>query len=213
MDVSFISVNAQNSVRLEVEGKVIYVDPFQIKEKVSDADYIFLTHDDYDHFSPDDISNIIKSETKFVAPQAMDKKVQKKLSTDKVLTVEPGKSYEVDGISFETVAMYNKMKPFHLKKAGWCGYIINASGKRVYIAGDIDDIDEAKAVVCDVAMIPIGGFYTMNSKEGAELINTMKPSVAIPTHYGTAVGKPSDGDDFAKLVNDSIQVELKLFLG
>ena len=124
--------------------------------------------------------------------------------------VEPGKSYEVNGISFETVAMYNKLKPFHPKKAGWCGYIIEVAGTRIYIAGDIDNIDEAKAVKCDVAMIPIGGFYTMNYKEGADLINTMKPKAAIPTHYGTAVGSPSDGENFAKLVDKDIQVEIKL---
>ena len=59
-------------------------------------------------------------------------------------------------------------------------------------------------------MIPIGGFYTMNYKEGAALINEMKPQVVIPTHYGTAVGSPSDGDSFAKLVDKNIQVELKL---
>ena len=86
------------------------------------------------------------------------------------------------------------------------------SGTRIYIAGDIDAIDEAKAVKCDIAMIPIGGFYTMNYKEGADLINTMKPKTAIPTHYGTAVGSPSDGENFAKLVDKDIQVELKLSL-
>ncbi len=107
--------------------------------------------------------------------------------------------------------MYNKLKPFHPKKAGWCGYIINVSGNRIYIAGDIDDIDEAFAVSCDIAMVPIGGFYTMNYKEAAGLINKIKPKVAIPTHYGKVVGKVSYGEDFKKLVDDGIQVSLKLF--
>ncbi|SEQ32892.1 L-ascorbate metabolism protein UlaG, beta-lactamase superfamily [Lachnospiraceae bacterium NE2001] len=210
MDVSFITVNAQNSVRIDAGEKIIYVDPFQIEKKTSDADYIFITHDHYDHFSIDDIFKIVKADTIFVVPQSMEKKVGKKLSTDKVYPVEPGKTYEVEGIAFETVAMYNKLKPFHLKNAGWCGYILDIAGKRVYIAGDIDEIDEAKNAKCDVAMIPIGGFYTMDYKDAAQLINAMKPEVAIPTHYGTAVGKPSDGEDFAELVDDSIQVELKL---
>ena len=52
--------------------------------------------------------------------------------------------------------------------------------------------------------------YTMDYKTGAELINVMKPKVAIPTHYGTAVGKPEDGEKFAKLVDECIQVEIKL---
>ena len=210
MDVSYISVNAQNSIRIDANGTIIYVDPFQITKETGDADFIFLTHDHYDHYSLNDINKVLQRETTFVVPQAMDKSVRKNTAAGINYPIEPGKSYSINGLSFETVAMYNKMKPFHLKKSGWCGYIINISGTRIYIAGDIDDIDEAKAVKCDVAMIPIGGFYTMNYKEGAALINEMKPQVVIPTHYGTAVGSPSDGDSFAKLVDKNIQVELKL---
>ena len=210
MDVSFITVNAQNSIRIDANGTIIYVDPYQIDEEIHDADYIFITHDHYDHFSLESINKILQRETAFVVPIAMDKKVRKNTAVGINYPVEPGKAYEVNGLSFETVAMYNKLKPFHPKKSGWCGYIIDVSGTRIYIAGDIDDIDEAKAVKCDIAMIPIGGFYTMNYKEGARLINNMKPKVAIPTHYGTAVGSPTDGESFAKLVDKDIQVEIKL---
>ena len=210
MDVSFITVNAQNSIRIDANGTIIYVDPYQIDEEIHDADYIFITHDHYDHFSLESINKILQRETAFVVPIAMDKKVRKNTAVGINYPVEPGKAYEVNGLSFETVAMYNKLKPFHPKKSGWCGYIIDVSGTRIYIAGDIDDIDEAKVVKCDIAMIPIGGFYTMNYKEGARLINTMKPKVAIPTHYGTAVGSPTDGESFAKLVDKDIQVEIKL---
>ena len=210
MDVSFITVNAQNSIRIDANGTIIYIDPFQIEKDLSDADFIFLTHDHYDHYSLEDINKVLQRETAFIVPKAMDKKVRKNTAAGINHPVEPGKSYEVNGLSFETVAMYNKLKPFHPKKSGWCGYIINVSGTRIYIAGDIDDIDEAKTVKCDIAMIPIGGFYTMNYKEGAGLINTMKPRVAIPTHYGTAVGSPADGENFAKLVDKDIQVEIKL---
>lgn len=211
MDVSFITVNSNNSVRIELDGKIIYVDPYEIEGSPQDADYIFLTHDHYDHFSLDDINKILKRETAFIVPMPMDKKVRKNTAAGINYPVVPGKSYEVNGLSFETVAMYNKLKPFHPKKAGWCGYIINVSGNRIYIAGDIDDIDEAFAVSCDIAMVPIGGFYTMNYKEAAGLINKIKPKVAIPTHYGKVVGKVSYGEDFKKLVDDGIQVSLKLF--
>ena len=210
MDVSFITVNAQNSIRIDANGTIIYIDPFQIDEENHDADFIFITHDHYDHYSLESINKIMKRETAFIVPIAMDKKVRKNTAVGINYPVEPEKSYKVNDLYFETVAMYNKLKPFHPKKSGWCGYVIDVSGTRIYVAGDIDDIDEAKAVKCDIAMIPIGGFYTMNYKEGAGLINTMKPQVAIPTHYGTAVGSPSDGENFAKLVDKDIQVELKL---
>jgi L-ascorbate metabolism protein UlaG (beta-lactamase superfamily) len=102
------------------------------------------------------------------------------------------------------------MKPFHPKKAGWLGYIIEIEGKRVYVSGDTDKTAEAESVKCDIAFVPIGGFYTMNVKEAAELINIIKPELAIPTHYGSAVGKPSFGKDFSKLVEDGIQVIEKI---
>ena len=73
MDVSKITVNAQNSIRIDA-GKVIYIDPFEIKESNNDADYIFITHDHYDHFSPESIEKIIKADTVIVVPEPMAKK-------------------------------------------------------------------------------------------------------------------------------------------
>lgn len=52
-------------------------------------------------------------------------------------------------------------------KASWAGYILDIDGKRTYIAGDTDATEEAKAVKCDIALVPIGGTYTMNAKEAA----------------------------------------------
>ena len=204
-----ITVNAQNSIRIDV-GKILYFDPYQIEGEAGDADYIFLTHDHYDHYSLDSINKILQYETRFIVPSAMDKKVRKNTAAGINMPVEPGKSYETDDFTFETVPMYNIKKPFHLKRAGWCGYVVNIDGVRIYVAGDIDAIEEAKNIRCDIALIPIGGFYTMNYKEAAELINTMKPKVAIPTHYGTAVGSPEDGESFKALVDDGIEVVIKL---
>lgn len=210
MDTGFITVSSNNSVRIDTGNKIIYIDPYELDGSSEDADYIFLTHDHYDHFSLADINKILKYETVFVVPEAMDKKVRKNTFAGRNFPVHPGNSYDADGLKFETVPMYNKMKPFHPKLAGWCGYVINVLGKRIYIAGDIDVIEEAKSVKCDIAIVPIGGFYTMNYKEAAGLVNAIKPEVAIPVHYGKVVGKESDGEDFKKLVDDGIQVDIKL---
>lgn len=210
MDTGFITVSSNNSVRIDTGDKIIYIDPYELDGSSEDADYIFLTHDHYDHFSLADINKILKYETVFVVPEAMDKKVRKNTFAGRNFPVHPGNSYDADGLKFETVPMYNKMKPFHPKLAGWCGYVINVLGKRIYIAGDIDVIEEAKSVKCDIAIVPIGGFYTMNYKEAAGLVNAIKPEVAIPVHYGKVVGKESDGEDFKKLVDDGIQVDIKL---
>ena len=70
MDVSFITVNAQNSIRIDANGTIIYVDPYQIDEEIHDADFIFITHDHYDHFSLESINKILQRETAFVVPIA-----------------------------------------------------------------------------------------------------------------------------------------------
>ena len=75
----------------------------------------------------------------------------------------------------------------------------------------LKDIEKAaKAVRCDVALVPVGGTYTMNAKKAAELINTIKPSVAIPIHYGSIVGKKKDADKFAANVKPPVRVETKM---
>ena len=73
---------------------------------------------------------------------------------------------------------------------------------RYFVSGDTDRIPEHKGLACDVALVPIGGTFTMDADEAAELISALAPKVAaIPTHYGTIVGAPSDADRFAQLVD------------
>ena len=105
------------------------------------------------------------------------------------------------------------MKHFHTKERKWQGYLIEMGGVRYYIAGDTDVNEDIKKVSCDVALIPIGGKFTMDKKEAADYIVAIKPKAVIPTHYGDVVGSPTDGAEFKEYVemaDDSIQVELKL---
>ncbi len=109
------------------------------------------------------------------------------------------------------VPAYNNEKPFHPKENGWLGYILVLDGVRYYIAGDTDDTEDNRKVACDVAFIPIGGTYTMDTKEAADFVNAIRPKkVAVPIHYGTVVGEASDGEKFREMVSPDIQVELKL---
>ena len=204
-----IRVYTQNCIKLK-GAQTVYFDPFKVTDEPHDADMVFVTHDHYDHYSPADIRKVINDRTVFVVPEPMAGKVKKMFSGHDVKGLAVGEKTEADGIVIETVASYNKIKPFHPKKAGWLGYIIEIEDKRVYVSGDTDKTAEAESVKCDIAFVPIGGFYTMNVKEAAELINIIKPELAIPTHYGSAVGKPSFGKDFAKLVEDDIQVIEKI---
>ncbi|MCR5031939.1 MAG: MBL fold metallo-hydrolase, partial [Lachnospiraceae bacterium] len=147
--------------------------------------------------------------TTLVVPEKCFKKAQEKAGkVKKIETVMPGETLTVAGITLETVPAYNILKPFHPKSNAWVGYILNTSHGRIYVAGDTDATEELKKVQCDIALIPVGGTYTMDAKKAAEAVNIMKPKVAIPVHYGTIVGKESDADTFAGLLDLSIQVEI-----
>ena len=206
-----ISVNTQNSIRIMSAAGAVYIDPLEISGEPHDAAFILITHDHYDHFSPEDIKRVAGSDSILVVPEKMQGKAKAIAgSVGSVETVKPGERREINGLEVETVTAYNLLKPFHPKSAGWVGYILTIDGKRIYIAGDTDETKEAKEVHCDIALVPIGGTYTMDAKKAAELINTIRPDIAIPTHYGSIVGNPSDGDAFAQHVKAPVKVELIL---
>ena len=208
--LSNITINEHSSIRID-GNHIIYCDPYRITNETHDADIIFITHAHYDHFSPEDIVKLQKETTLFVMPQSMKGEEEKLLkSTNHVLWLSPNEITSVMGYQVQAVPSYNTNKPMHPKENGWLGYVVNVNGTTVYVAGDTDVTEEAKAVLCDIALLPIGGTYTMNASEAAELVNGLKPKAVIPTHYGTLVGKPEDADDFEPLVNKEIQVCRKL---
>ena len=203
-----ITVNTQSSIRIEA-GKVIRFDPFRIGRAVHDADVVLLKHDHYDHFSPEDLRLVMKPDTVLAAPESM-RNVLKKAGFTDFTALHAGETAEICGISVETVAAYNLNKPFHPKAAGWLGYVITAEGQRIYVAGDTDAVPESSAVHCDIAMLPIGGTYTMDAREAAELVRVMRPKTVIPTHYGSIVGNRRDGQVFADAVGSAAQVVFRL---
>ncbi len=206
-----IEVLTHSSIRINSSRGIIYVDPFRIKDDNHDADYVFITHSHYDHFSIDDIRKIVKDTTILVVPYRMEddaKELQREVSD--IVTVKPGIFKEFDGIEVKTIPAYNTVKPFHPKRAGWVGYILKVDGKRIYIAGDTGLTKESKQVKCDIALVPIGGTYTMDPKRAAELINIIRPEYAIPTHYGSIAGKPDYAKTFTELVQPPVKVIEKI---
>ena len=203
-----VEVLYHSSIRIK-GNKTIYIDPFKINENSNDADLIFITHDHYDHYSEEDIDKVKNKDTIIVAPENLLKKLLKKgIEQNNIVLVEPGQAYEASGIKFETVPAYNLGKPFHPKGNNWVGYIINIDEINYYIAGDTDLTNENKQVRCDVAFVPVGGTYTMNYTEAAELVNNIKPKIAVPIHYGSIVGTKQDAEKFINLLNDGIQGEI-----
>lgn len=206
-----IRVLTHSSIRIQSGDTVLYVDPYKVSGRPQDADFVFITHDHFDHFSPEDIEKVSCDKTVLVVPEKMrDKVLQEADETRGIIPVKPDAPYDINGFSFETIPAYNRLKPFHPKTAGWVGYIFCLDGKRIYVAGDTDATPDAKKVQCDVALVPVGGTYTMNASQAAELVNTIRPAAAIPTHYGSVAGSAADAESFREKVDPAVHVEIKM---
>ena len=191
--------------------KIIYIDPYKLVNTINDADYIFITHNHYDHYSPEDILKVKKDSSVIIITSDLKEAIlDLGFSENNVVIVEPEKFYEVGGIKVSTTYSYNKEKAFHPKSNNWVGYIINSNNMSYYIAGDTDYTDELKAVKCDIAFVPVGGTYTMDYKEAANLVNVIKPKVTIPIHYGSIVGTLEDAKMFKELVDLDIKCEIMM---
>lgn len=210
--VENIAVLFHSSVRIDTGSRIIYFDPYEITEESHDADVIFITHDHFDHFSPKDIQKISKQDTSLVLPEKINKKVITKegLSPEHCVWMRAGQTRQIGGLDVEAIPAYNVHKPFHSKKAGWLGYLIILDDVRIFVAGDTDQHPENEQVITDIALVPIGGMFTMNARQAADFINTIHPQAAIPIHYGQVAGKRSDEDVFAAAVEDSIQVSIRM---
>lgn len=213
MDTGFITINTHSSIRLQTKrGTVIYVDPYGFEEEPHDADLILITHTHFDHFSPEDIAKVRKPYTAFVVPAtSMRDLFDAGLANESVAFLVPGeRAMPIPGIEIETVPAYNISKGFHPEDNAWMGYVVEVDERRVYVAGDTDDLPENRSIDCDIALVPVGGTYTMDANEAAAFVNALGPAVAIPEHYGTVAGSPEDGKRFASMVDPSVEVVFKL---
>ena len=206
-----IKVLCHSSIKIETENKTIYVDPFKIKEELCDADIIVITHSHYDHFSEEDILKVKKKETKIVITKdLLEKTLELGFKKENIVVVVPDNLYSALDIEINTIPAYNTNKKFHPKENNWVGYILNIENNKVYIAGDTDITEENKKVECDIALVPVGGTYTMTYEEAVSLVNIINPKLVIPIHYGDIVGNKSDGNKFKELVNKNIKVEIQI---
>jgi L-ascorbate metabolism protein UlaG (beta-lactamase superfamily) len=181
-------------------GKTIYFDPYQMTPGRK-ADLILITHDHFDHCSPDDVAMIQHSKTVIVTERDSAKKL-----TGDVRLISPGESLTVDDIKIEAVPSYNMDKDFHPQKNDWLGFVVEVEGVRIYHAGDTDFIPEMKELRVDIALLPVSGTYVMTADQAVKAALAIKPKLAIPMHYGAIVGDEGDALKFKKALEGKIEV-------
>lgn len=191
------------SFKISSGSDVIYIDPWKLKDAPHDATIVLVSHSHGDHYSAEDIAKVSGMTTKFVSAEDV---VQ---GRGKGHALKPGQSIDVNGIKITGVPAYNPAKQFHLKSRNWLGFVVEIAGKRIYYAGDTDATDEMKALKnIDLALLPVGGKFTMNAAEAAEATKQFKPKQAIPCHWGDVdvVGSQADADNFKKLAACKVTV-------
>ncbi len=189
------------SFRIAGPEGVVYIDPWKLADSPHDADVVFVSHSHHDHCSADDVAKVSKDATAVIAPA----ETIAKLACANA--VAPGENITIKGITIEAVAAYNVSKSFHPRSNNWCGAILTLEGKRIYYAGDTDLIDEMSDLTdVDLALLPVGGTYTLDAARAAEACRAIGAKAAIPYHWGDIVGSVSDAEQFARSAGCKVHV-------
>ena len=181
---------------------IIYFDPLNLAGSPRQADVILISHQHTDHCSPADVARIRGPQTVVIANPAAAQKLP-----EPVRVLRPGERTTAAGVEIEAVPAYNVRRfrapgvPFQPREAQHVGYIVTVEdGQRLYFAGDTDRIPEMADIDCDVALLPVGGTYTMDAAEAAEAATVIEPGVAVPMHWGGGVvGTRADAEQFRDL--------------
>ncbi|MGW8303746.1 MAG: MBL fold metallo-hydrolase [Desulfobacterales bacterium] len=205
LQITFIG---HGSLMFAFGGKIIHVDPFSRLtdySKLPQADMILLTHEHGDHLDLKALDSLRADKTKIILTKNCAQQVK-----DGII-MQNGDVKTVDGLKIEAVPAYNLVHmrsegvPFHPKGNG-NGYVITFGDKRIYVAGDTENIPEMKQLKdIDVAFLPMNLPYTMTPEMVADAARAFKPKVLYPYHYGQT--EPSK---LIELMKDTPEVEIRI---
>jgi L-ascorbate metabolism protein UlaG (beta-lactamase superfamily) len=191
-------------------GKMIYVDPVGGAarfEGLPPPDLILVTDIHGDHMNADTLTAIVQAETVIIAPQAVRDALPAALHGATQVLANGGTQSLAD-IAVEAIPMYNltpERLQYHAKGRG-NGYVLTLGGKRVYIAGDTEDIPEMRQLRdIDVAFVPMNLPFTMTVQQAADAVREFKPKIVYPYH-----SRGSDLDEFTRLVGTDVGVEVRV---
>lgn len=203
MDIQYLG---HSGFRLIHNRTEIVIDPYlsederRVEQPKFDArklspDFILITHEHFDHCDPKVVKMLVnKHEPKVIGPPPLERKLGFKM-----VKVRPGNEFDYDDFILRVVPAFHERSEFPV------GFLLDFDGLRVYHAGDTMYDKKLRDVSTDVALLPIGGTYTMNSDEALTLIDEMNPRLVIPMHYNTFDEIRADPYDFAQK-NDKIVV-------
>ena len=189
-------------------GKVIHVDPVSREadySKMPKADLILITHEHRDHLDPQVVELIRTEKTSIVLTEVCASRVRGGV------VMKNGDVQIIEGLKIEAVPAYNLVHmrsagvPFHPKGVG-NGYVITFGDKRVYVAGDTENVPEMKQLKeIDIAFLPMNLPYTMTPEMVADAAKAFKPKILYPYHYGE-----TDTSQLVKLLQDYDEIEVKI---
>jgi len=203
-----ISFLGHGSVMLEFKGKVIYVDPvsrYADFSKMPKADLILITHEHGDHLDSAAIEGCRTEKTKILCTEACLPKARGGT------VMKNGETQTISGVKVEAVPAYNIVHvrsegiPYHAKGTG-NGYILTLGGKRIYTAGDTENIPEMSELgTIDVAFLPMNLPYTMTPEMVAEAAKRIQPKILYPYHFGK-----TDTALLVNLLKDEKVIEIRI---
>jgi L-ascorbate metabolism protein UlaG (beta-lactamase superfamily) len=187
---------------------VIQVDPvseYADYSTLPKADLILITHHHGDHLDPVAIEKSFQPGTEIILTETCAQQLKKGI------VLKNGEVKKIKGLTIEAVPAYNLVhkrdngKPFHPKGEG-NGYVITFGDKKVYVAGDTENIPEMSNLKgIDVAFLPMNLPYTMTPEMVAEAVKAFKPKILYPYHYGD-----TDVNQLLKLMKDFPETEVRI---